>query len=132
VHRTNIRSAALSGLTGIFLVLALSLSAQQPEDLRIGVIAPQAAGTTSAAQQQETGIRVALEEARKRWGLRVRVESCDDRSDPKLTISCAMKLAEMGVVAIVGSVNSLCTLELPRIASDLQIPIVSAISTRRD
>ena len=129
MHRKNIRSAALAGLTGIFLVFALSLSAQQPEDLRIGVIAPQAAGTTSAAQQQETGIRVALEEARKRWGLRVRVESCDDRSDPKLTISCAMKLAEMGVVAIVGSVNSLCTLELPRIASDLQIPIVSAIST---
>jgi len=110
-------------------VFALSLAAQETEDLRIGVIAPQAAGTVTAAQQQEVGIRVALEEARKRWGLRVIVEPCDDRSDPKLTVSCAMKLAQMGVVAIVGSVNSLCTLELPKIAADLQIPIVSAIST---
>ena len=110
-------------------MFALSLPAQETEDLRIGVIAPQAAGTTSAAQQQEVGIRVALEEARKRWGLRVCVEPCDDRSDPKLTVSCAMKLAQMGVVAIVGSVNSLCTLELPKIAADLRIPIVSAIST---
>jgi hypothetical protein len=35
----------------------------------------------------------------------------------------------MGVVAIVGSVNSLCTLELPTIAAALRVPIVSAIST---
>ena len=129
MRRTNTRSAALVVLTGVFLVFALSLSAQEAEDLRIGVIAPQAGGTTSAAQQQEIGIRVALEEAKNRWGLRVRVESCDDRSDPQLTVSCAMKLAEMGVIAIVGSVNSLCTLELPKIAANLRIPIVSAIST---
>lgn len=128
MHRTNIRGAALI-VIAVSLVFALSLPAQESEDLRIGVIAPQAAGTISAAQQQEAGIRVALEEARKRWGLRVRVEPCDDRSDPKLTVSCAMKLAEMGVVAIVGSVNSLCTLELPKIAAELRIPIVSAIST---
>jgi hypothetical protein len=128
VHRTNIRGAALA-VIGVSLAFALSLWAQETEELRIGVIAPQAAGTVSAAQQQEVGIRVALEEARKRWGLRVRVEPCDDRSDPKLTVSCAMKLAEMGVVAIVGSVNSLCTLELPKIAAQLRIPIVSAIST---
>jgi hypothetical protein len=129
VHRTNTGNATLVALAGIFLVLAGALQAQETEELRIGVIAPQAAGTIGAAQQQETGIRVALEEARSRSGLRVRVEACDDRSDPKLTVSCALKLAQLGVVAIVGSVNSLCTLELPKIASQLRIPIVSAIST---
>jgi hypothetical protein len=132
VRRTNTPNPALVVLTGVFFVFVLSLAgepAQGDEDFRIGVIAPQAAGTVGAAQQQETGIRVALEEARKRWGLRVRIEACDDRSDPQLTVSCAMKLAEMGVVAIVGSVNSLCSLELPKIAQDLHLPVVSAIST---
>ena len=129
MHRTNTGIATLVALAGAFLVLTGAFQAQEAGELRIGVIAPQAAGTIGAAQQQETGIRVALEEARSRSGLRVRVEACDDRSDPKLTVSCAIKLAQLGVVAIVGSVNSLCTLELPKIASQLRIPIVSAIST---
>ena len=52
MHRTNIRSAASVVLTGVFLVFALSLAAQETEDLRIGVIAPQAAGTVTAAAEQ--------------------------------------------------------------------------------
>ena len=126
--RTNTAKFVFALLT-VGLLLGESAGAAEPAEIRIGLIAPQASGTVGAAEQQELGIRAAIEEAKKRWGLRVRIEACDDRSDPKLTLSCAVALEKLGVVAIVGSINSLCTLELPRIAAEQHIPIVSAIST---
>jgi len=125
----NMKRVGLVVPAAVFLMVAGFLLAQEPREFRIGIIAPQASGTVGAADQQEAGIRAAIEEARMRWGLRIRVEACDDRSDPQLTLSCALKLEKLGVVAIIGSVNSLCTLELPKVASELHIPILSAIST---
>src|SRR5262245_40540778 len=118
MRRWKTQTAVMLVLAAVVVQCALTLLAEETPEFRIGVIAPQAAGTVDAAAQQEAGIRVALEEAKKRWGLRVRIEACDDRSDPELTASCARQLDRMGVVAIVGSVNSLCTLELPKIASE--------------
>ncbi|HEX4997292.1 MAG TPA: sigma 54-interacting transcriptional regulator [Terriglobia bacterium] len=119
----------LAPVAALLILPACLLLAREPTVFRIGVIGPQTSGTVGAAEQQEAGIRAALEEAKKRWGLQVRIEGCDDRSDPRLTLECAERLEKSGVVAIVGSINSLCTLELPRVASERRIPILSAIST---
>ncbi len=109
--------------------IGLMLKAQEPIEVRVGIIGPQSSGTVGAAEQQESGIRAAIEEARTRWGIRVRVVACDDQSDPQRTLACARELEKQGVAVIIGSVNSLCTLELPKVAAELHIPIVSAIST---
>jgi ABC-type branched-subunit amino acid transport system substrate-binding protein len=109
--------------------LCTNARAADTPEFRIGLIAPQVSGTVGAAEQQEIGIRAAIEEAKKRWGLKIRVEACDDRSDPQLTLSCAVALEKLGVIAIVGSINSLCTLELPRVAAEKRLPILAAIST---
>ena len=124
---TNIARSVLV-LQMVCLLCTNASSADSPE-FRIGLIAPQVSGTVGAAEQQEIGIRAAIEEAKKRWGLKIRVEACDDRSDPQLTLSCAVALEKLGVIAIVGSINSLCTLELPRVAAEKRLPILAAIST---
>ena len=127
-HMTMKWAIAILTLTSFGLILQVQ-GAQEPTEVRVGIIGPQSSGTVGAAEQQESGIRAAIEEARTRWGIRVRVEACDDQSDPQRTLACAQKLEKQGVVVIIGSVNSLCTLELPKVAAELHVPIVSAIST---
>ena len=73
---------------------------------------------------------MAIGEARKRLPLvRFKLDTCDDRSDPRLTRTCAETLEKNGSVVIVGSINSLCSLELPGFAAAKHLPVLSPIST---
>lgn len=98
---------------------------------RIGVIEPVTEGTGAPARQQDLGFDAARKWAKEAFpNLDVVVlQSCADASNPKKTLECAKQLHEDGVVAILGSINSICTLELPNFSTEFQVPIISAIST---
>jgi branched-chain amino acid transport system substrate-binding protein len=103
--------------------------------VRIGSVAPLTGPQSHLGMDNENGARLALDEVNARGltlgGKPVRLELIgeDDQADPKTATNVAQKLVDMGVVAVIGHLNSGTTIPASKIYMDAGIPQISPSAT---
>lgn len=105
------------------------------EVVRIGSVAPLTGPQAHLGKDNENGVRLAVEEINAQGlvlgGRPVRLELIgeDDAADPKTATIVAQKLADMGVNAVIGHLNSGTTIPASKIYHDAGIPQISPSAT---
>lgn len=100
--------------------------------LRIGVIGPLSGTNKFTGLAQLNGVRLAAAEANAAGGVNgspVEVLEEDDRGLPEFSRSAATNLIQQGVVAILGAINSSCTIACMEQCAPAQVPILTSSST---
>lgn len=124
------------------LVLGLGLAfgtfcapASAQKVVKIGAAGPYTGGSATYGKDMESAVRLALDDANaagiKLGGESVRFElfSEDDGADPKQAVSVANRLVDLGVVGVVGHLNSGATIPGSKVYSNAGIPQVSPSAT---
>jgi branched-chain amino acid transport system substrate-binding protein len=104
--------------------------------IRIGHVAPLSGGDSHLGKDNENGARLAADEINAAGGVKVgdktyRVEILgeDDKADPREGTLAAQKLVDAGVIAVVGHLNSGCSIPASKIYHDANIAQISPSST---
>jgi len=104
--------------------------------IRIGHVAPLSGGTAHLGKDNENGARLAVEEINAAGGVKVGDKAYqlellaeDDKGDPREATLAAQKLVDSGVVAVVGHLNSGCSIPASQIYNAAGIVQVSPSST---
>ena len=130
-------------LSAVSLVIAISLAGcgqkkeatTGPETILIGSVAPLTGAQSHIGKDNDNGARLAVDEINNRGlklaGKPVKLElvSEDDAADPKTATNVAQKLADKGVKAVVGHLNSGTTIPASKIYHDAGIPQISPSAT---
>lgn len=122
-----------------WLVLALlvlpCLAQAQELWVRIGHAGPLSGPLAERGQENENGVRLALEEYQARGlmlaGHKLNLEllSSDDQAEPKNSVVVARQLVDAGVKGVVGHLNSSASLSAARVYAQAGIPMISPSST---
>jgi branched-chain amino acid transport system substrate-binding protein len=102
------------------------------EPIRIGVIGPLTGSNKLSGIHQRNGVILAVEEANRAGGIQGRpleVLAEDDEGNPGLSLLAARRLIQQGVVAILGPINSSCTLEVMPVCAQARVPLLTSSST---
>lgn len=107
----------------------------EPADIYIGLVAPMTGPQAHLGKDMENGARLALDEINatqpvldgKPVTFALRVE--DDQADPKTATVVAQKLADEGVKAVIGHLNSGTSIPAARIYAEAGIPQISPCAT---
>ena len=124
------RSAALA-----LLLAATALSANNPAPpgpIRIGVIGPLTGSNQSAGLGQLNAVRLAAEEFNKMGGAHgrlVEIIEADDQGQPLQSAAGADRLLRGGAVAVLGAINSSCTLAIMEPCARARAPLLTSSST---
>lgn len=118
----------------IVLMLGLGLFACGPGNvIKIGVIAPLTGDVKTFGESTVNGITLAVEEANRGGGIngkQIKLFISDDKNDPTEAANAGGKLIELdGVVAIIGSVSTKCSLPLADKCRVAKIPMLTPTST---
>jgi branched-chain amino acid transport system substrate-binding protein len=104
--------------------------------LRIGHVAPLSGGTAHLGKDNENGARLAAEEINAAGGVKIGDRSFqieilaeDDKADPREATLVAQKFVDAGAVAVVGHLNSGCSVPASKIYSDASMAQISPSST---
>ncbi len=104
--------------------------------IRIGHVAPLSGGDAHLGKDNENGARLAADEINAAGGVRLgdkiyRVEILgeDDKADPREGTLAAQKLVDAGVVAVVGHLNSGCSIPASKIYNDAGVVQISPSTT---
>jgi len=127
---TVFRAAALA-----VLLAATALSANGPAPpgpIRIGVIGPLTGSNQSAGVGQLNAVRLAAEEFNKMGGAHgrlVEVIEADDQGRPLQSAAGVDQLLRGGAVAVLGAINSSCTLAIMEPCARARVPLLTSSST---
>lgn len=118
----------------IVLMLGLGLFACGPGNvIKIGVVAPLTGDVKTFGESTVNGITLAVEEANRAGGIngkQIKLFISDDKNDPTEAANAGGKLIELdGVVAIIGSVSTKCSLPLADKCQVAKIPMLTPTST---
>lgn len=120
----------------IMIIVALVCSCANHTDkdmIKVGVVAPISGSSAMVGDTQLKGIRLAVKQINEYGGIHnkeiVLIEE-DDQQDPKTAVSAINKLVSNDeVIAVIGTVNSSCTLAMMDVTENNQIPLVTPISS---
>lgn len=127
-----ILASLFSTTVGLNAAVAVAEAPPQEQTYSIGVIGPMTGTTDYAGKMQLEGIRALVDERNHDRDRKffLQLELRDDESSADRAVLLAQELAERDdIVAIVGAVNSSCTLQVAEESSRIKVPTVSAIST---
>jgi branched-chain amino acid transport system substrate-binding protein len=107
---------------------------QGPPVVKIGFVAPLTGDQAPHGQDMLNGAVLALEEAQRQGeiipGYRVELVPLDDQRNPTQAVSAAKKLvADPDVVAVIGHLNSSCTMPASAIYHEAQVLQISPVSS---
>ncbi|MEO0069735.1 MAG: ABC transporter substrate-binding protein [candidate division WOR-3 bacterium] len=116
------------------LALGLGVIACGPSNvIKIGVIAPLTGDVKTFGESTVNGIMLAVEEVNRAGGVngkQIKLFISDDKNDPTEAANAGGKLIELdGVVAIIGSVSTKCSLPLADKCQVARIPMITPSST---
>ncbi|MGV7245185.1 branched-chain amino acid ABC transporter substrate-binding protein [uncultured Caballeronia sp.] len=120
-----------------FMVAAATLTsmgAHSQEVVTIGHSAPLTGPQAVNGKDNENGARLALEDLNKKGvtvaGKKVtfKLDSEDDQADPKIGVQIAQKLADGGVIAVLGPYNSGVAIPASRVFNTAGIPMLPVAS----
>jgi len=119
------------------VVLALTtlalLACGGGDTIKIGLIVPLTGDVKTFGESARNGAMQAFEEANAAGGINgrmIQVIPSDDKNDPMETSNAGCKLIDMdGVVAIIGSVSSKCSVPLSDKCQASRIPMITPTST---
>ena len=119
---------------GIILLLGGCSPSDRGPVVKIGFVAPLSGDQAPQGQSMFNGVKLAVEQAREQGeilpGYRLELVALDDQRSPTQAVSAAKKLVtDSDVVAVVGNLNSSCTMPASAIyheAGMLQITPVSS------
>lgn len=103
--------------------------------VRIGSVAPLTGPQAHLGKDNDNGVRLAVEEMNASGmkigdkPVRIELYSEDDQADPRTATIVAQKLADKGVNAVIGHLNSGTTIPASKIYHDAGIPQVSPSAT---
>lgn len=103
--------------------------------VRIGSVAPLTGPQAHLGKDNDSGVRLAVEELNASGmkigdkPVRIELYSEDDQADPRTATIVAQKLADKGVNAVIGHLNSGTTIPASKIYHDAGIPQVSPSAT---
>ena len=118
----------------IIVVLVCGCANRTDNDMiKVGVVAPISGSSAMVGDTQLKGIRLAVKQINESGGIHnkeiVLIEE-DDQQDPKTAVSAINKLVSSDeVIAVIGTVNSSCTLAMMDVTENNQIPLVTPISS---
>lgn len=103
------------------------------EEIKIGAIFPLTGDVSTFGQSTLNSVMLATKEWNERGGIdgkMIKLVSEDDKNDPTESANAALKLINQdGVVALIGSVTSKCTLSVAPIAQQNGLPMITPTST---
>lgn len=107
-------------------------AARGPEPIRIGVIGPLSGSNKLSGLHQLNAATLAAEEANAAGGIggrQIEILAEDDQGNPGLSLLAAQRLIRQGAVAILGPINSSCTLEVMPVCAKARVPLLTSSST---
>lgn len=124
----------VSLIISLSLVVGLALLSCGPGDvIKVGVVAPLTGDVKTFGESTVNGIMLAIEEANRAGGVngkQIKLFVSDDKNDPTEAANAGGKLIELdGVVAIIGSVSTKCSLPLADKCQMSRIPMITPSST---
>lgn len=121
--------AALAGT----LAVAMLAGCGSSDAVKIGVVVPLTGDVKTFGESARNGALMAIEEVNASGGIggrQVQAIVTDDKNDPMETSNAGSKLIDMdGVVAILGSVSSKCSVPLSDKCESSKIPMITPTST---
>jgi len=116
------------------LLSALSLGAKKTGVIKIGCVGPITGDQASLGLDQLHALQIAVDEANAQGeiipGYRLEIVSLDDQHNPSQAVAMAKRLAsEPDVVAVVGHVNSSCSLAAAPIYQNARLTQISPSSS---
>jgi branched-chain amino acid transport system substrate-binding protein len=124
-----------TSMKGLLPILALALVAGcgGGDAIKIGIIVPLTGDVKTFGESARNGALMAIEEVNASGGIagrQIQAIVSDDKNDPMETSNAGSKLIDMdGVVAILGSVSSKCSVPLSDKCESSKIPMITPTST---
>ncbi len=113
-----------------------SVQAPGTDVIRIGEVGPLSGGDAHLGKDNENGAMLAADEINAAGGVKlagksyhVEILAEDDKGDPREATLAAQKLVDEGVVAVVGHLNSGCSIPASKIYHDAGVAEVSPSTT---
>ncbi len=100
--------------------------------IKIGTAGPMTGDQSAFGQDQQNGVRMAIDEWNLKGGVmgkKIELIVGDDQHDPKQAVSIANKMVNDGAVGIVGHFNSSCSIPASRIYNEQKVPMITHGST---
>ena len=120
----------------VALVAAVALAAvvcQKANTIRIGLVVPLSGDVKTFGESVMNGAMLAFEELNQAGGIggkEIQVFTSDDKNDPTEAANAGSKLIDMdGVIAVLGSVSSKCSVPLSDKCQVSRIPMITPTST---
>jgi branched-chain amino acid transport system substrate-binding protein len=128
--------AVVIGLAGVLPVaMPLTATAEDSQTVVIGIAGPLTGGSANLGKDSEEGAQLAVEEINQSGllvdGKKVTLQllSEDDAADPRAATQIAQKLVDSHVAAVIGHVNSGCSIPASKIYNDAGVPELSPASS---
>lgn len=102
-------------------------------EIKIGVVAPISGSSAMVGDTELKGVRLAAKQINEAGGINgrtIKLVEEDDQQDPKTAVSAINKLVSNDkVTAVIGTVNSSCTLAMMDVTENNEIPLITPISS---
>lgn len=102
-------------------------------EIKVGVVAPISGSMAMVGDTNIKGVRLAAKQINEAGGIngkKITLVEADDQGDPKSAVSAANKVIfNDGVVGIIGTTNSSCTLAMMDVTESNQIPTITPNSS---
>ncbi len=125
------KKSILFSMLFIFIVVFSVSGADEP--LKIGVYGPLSGDAAMVGQTMVEGVQLATKQINEAGGIDGRMIELvieDDEQSPKVAVSAVNKLVYNDeVMAVIGTVNSSCTLASMEVTQDAEIPHITPISS---
>ncbi len=98
----------------------------------VGVVGPLTGINNFSGIEQLNGVELAFDIVNEQGGVKgykLILLPCDDMGNPERSKECVLRLVNRGVVAILGAINSSCTLADMEITERFKIPLITSSST---
>lgn len=118
-------------VVALFSVGCGNQGADDPNTIKIGIIAPLTGDVKTFGESAANGAKMAIEERNGKIGdFNIEVITADDRNDATEAVNVATKLiSQDGVSAIIGSVTSKTTIPVTKLATDSNVVIITGTGT---
>jgi branched-chain amino acid transport system substrate-binding protein len=121
--------------SGLLVTMPLIATAQDSQTVVIGMAGPLTGGSANLGKDSEEGAQLAVEEINQSGllidGKKVTLKllSEDDAADPRAATQIAQKLVDSHVAAVIGHINSGCSIPASKIYNDAGVPELSPASS---
>jgi branched-chain amino acid transport system substrate-binding protein len=133
--RVTSRPVVVSVASIVLVAMSSIARAEDAQAVVIGIAGPLTGGSANLGKDSEEGAQLAVEEINKNGllidgkNVMLKLLSEDDAADPKTATQVAQKLVDSHVAAVIGHINSGCSIPASKIYNDAGIPEVSPASS---